>query len=213
MKRYLIYFFGTDFDRVKIGICKTNLYARHLQIKVGCPNPIKLLGIIRCKDKAEMSIKEKKLHKQFQEYRTVGEWFRIVPEISAYIDKFTESGEDIMQEDSQRYREKHCENSRRRSKANPEGERDRKREWYQNNREEILEKKHEYHKSPKFANTVVNTIANGIRIILNIVNALVNIENAPKFVSEGENTNANTTRETVSGSPVSEQKPSLSGID
>ena len=55
MKRHLIYFFGTDFDRVKIGRCKANLYNRQQQIQVGCPDPIKLLGIILCKDRSEMS--------------------------------------------------------------------------------------------------------------------------------------------------------------
>ena len=144
MKRHLIYFFGTDFDRVKIGRCKANLYSRQQQIQVGCPDPIKLLGIILCKDRSEMSSKERELHRKFQDYRTVGEWFRLVPEISAYIAEFTESGEDILKKDHQRFRERNCEGSRRRREDNPEYEHDRKSDWYQNNREEILVKNREH---------------------------------------------------------------------
>ena len=63
------------------------------------------------------------------EHNTINEWFRLVPEISAYIDEFTESGEDIMPEDYQQYYE------RNRESRNHESEREYQREYYQRNRE------------------------------------------------------------------------------
>lgn len=91
MKRFMVYFFGTDNNRVKIGHT-SNLYKRRLSIETHCPDRVELLGIIQCKDKAEMTSIEKSLHKQFKEYNTNREWFRLVPEICAYIQEFTESG-------------------------------------------------------------------------------------------------------------------------
>ena len=98
MKRFLVYFFGTDFDRVKIGKCSSNLYHRRNQIQNGCPDPIKLLGIIRGNNASEVNTLETELHQRFKEFQTSGEWFKIVPEISAFIENFAESGEDILDE-------------------------------------------------------------------------------------------------------------------
>ena len=119
MERYLVYFFGTDFERVKIGCCKANLYNRQQQIQVGCPDPIKLLGVIQCKDEWDMKSTEEVLHYQFKEYNTIGEWFRLVPEISAYIEEFTESGKDILKNDHQQRRrnDKSPEERRRKSET------------------------------------------------------------------------------------------------
>ena len=99
MQRYVIYFFGTDYNRVKIGYSIENLYRRKRDIQTGCPDPIKLLGIIPCNNKVEMMDCERDLHRQFQKYNTVGEWFRLTPEISDYIKNFTELGKEILEED------------------------------------------------------------------------------------------------------------------
>ena len=106
MKRFMIYFFGTDYERVKIGHCYSNLYRRQCDIRNGCPDPLKLLGIIVCRDKAEMLRREREIHRQFKKFRTVGEWFRLVTEISEYIEEFTECGEDILDECREGYNNK-----------------------------------------------------------------------------------------------------------
>ena len=67
------------------------------QIQNGCPNPIKLLGIINCVNAVDMDICEKELHRRFKKYNTVGEWFRLVPEISTYVENFAESGQDVLE--------------------------------------------------------------------------------------------------------------------
>ena len=122
-KRYLIYFFGTDFDRVKIGKTSGNLYYRQRHIQTGCPDPITLLGIIRCKDKSEMQRTEKGLHRQFEKHRTIGEWFRISSEITTYINQFTECGKDILEADHQHHLNKNRKRQReyqREYNKNPE---------------------------------------------------------------------------------------------
>ena len=50
MQRFLIYFFATvNNEFIKIGYATSNLYRRKEQVQVGCPIPIKLLGVILCK--------------------------------------------------------------------------------------------------------------------------------------------------------------------
>ena len=149
MKRFIVYFFGTDFDRVKIGISESNLYRRQMDIQTGCPDPIKLLGIIQCKNRAEMRHYETELQAQFQGYNTIGEWFRLVPEISAYIEEFTESGKDIMSEDYQHYYE------RKRESRDRESDQEYQREYYQRNlknrdRESDREYQREYRQRPEY---------------------------------------------------------------
>ena len=139
MKRFLVYFFGTDFDRVKIGRCGGNLYRRRVDIQTGCPDPIKLLGVILCKDKAEMKTLEDELHSRFERYNTINEWFKLTSEISTYIEEFAESGINIMDEDHQRYHK----NKYQRSK-NSENDREYQREYYQRNKERIKERNSEY---------------------------------------------------------------------
>ena len=151
MKRFLVYFFGTDFDRVKIGTCQSNLYRRQKDIQTGCPDSIKLLGIIQCKNKAEMKRRETELHRQFEDYNTIGEWFRIDPEISTYIQEFAESGKDIMNQDYQR----NCEDRRKQKRSreykreNRGNTREYQREYYQRNREDRREYQREYRQRPE----------------------------------------------------------------
>ena len=171
MKRYLVYFFGTEFDRVKIGRSSANLYMRQSRIQVGCPERIKLLGIIRCKDEVEMKSREKELHRQFKEFQTSGEWYRLTPEISAYIEDFAASGEDILDEDrrlgnadmreyqreyhNQRYqndpeyRQRLCKNAKKTRENNREYDLKRKRDWYHNNKEKASERQREYRQRPE----------------------------------------------------------------
>lgn len=139
MKRFLVYFFGTDFDRVKIGRCSGNLYRRRVDIQTGCPDPIKLLGVILCRDRAEMRTLEGELHSRFEDYNTIGEWFRLVPEITAYIEEFAESGIDVMDEDHQRYHKDKYQRSK-----NSENDREYQREYYQRNKERTKERNSEY---------------------------------------------------------------------
>ena len=98
MKRYLVYFFGTDTDEVKIGYTGSNLYERKTQIQVGCPKPITLLGVILCRNKSEMIKREKDIHRKFKAYKTVGEWFKNASEILSYLEEFIVSGQDILEE-------------------------------------------------------------------------------------------------------------------
>ena len=117
-------------------------------MQVGCPIPIKLIGIIQCKDKSEMKRREKELHRQFKEYNTVGEWFRIVTEITAYIDEFAESGEDIMELDCNSYREKMRQRNANREKPqykyDSEYRREYRREYRQ--RPEVKERRRKEHR-------------------------------------------------------------------
>ena len=153
-KRYLIYFFGTDFDRVKIGKTGGSLYYRQRHIQTGCPDPIALLGIIRCKDKSEMKKTEKGLHRQFEKHRTIGEWFRISSEITTYINQFTECGKDILEADHQDHLNKNRKKQREYNQS-PEQKKYRQeyqRERYQNDpeyRKIQIERQRKCNKSPK----------------------------------------------------------------
>lgn len=151
MQRFLLYFFATVNDEfVKIGNATSNLYRRIEQVQIGCPIPIRLLGIIQCKDKSEMLRREKEIHGQFKDYNTIGEWFRIVPEISAYVDEFAESGEDILELDCNSYREKVRQRNANRE-YNREYRREYNREYHQRPevKERRLEEKRKYNQKPE----------------------------------------------------------------
>ena len=104
MKRYLVYFFGTDTGKVKIGQTCGNLYDRKNNVQIGCPEPITLLGVILCRNKSEMIKREKDIQRKFKAYKTVGEWFKNASEILSYLEEFIVSGQDIWEEDYQRER-------------------------------------------------------------------------------------------------------------
>jgi hypothetical protein len=74
----VIYFMGAG-DLVKIGFT-TDLKRRLTMVQVGCPTPITLIGTI-----PGTPVVEKNLHRLFYKHRHHGEWFRLVPEIEAYI--------------------------------------------------------------------------------------------------------------------------------
>ena len=138
----MIYFFATDFDRVKIGHCKGNLYNRKRQIQNGCPDPIQLLGVILCEDETDMRRRETELHIQFQEHNTVGEWFRLVTDISDFIEDFAEVGQSILQEDHQ----SNLGRCRKHREQNHEKNLERKRKYREQNREKIRARDSEYRK-------------------------------------------------------------------
>jgi len=80
----VIYFIQNgELNHVKIGY-SANLYTTHKRIvdlQVGSSNVLTFLGIIE----GHMQ-KEKKLHKKFNFFRQVGEWFMGAPDLMRYID-------------------------------------------------------------------------------------------------------------------------------
>ena len=150
MEHHLVYFFGTDFDRVKIGHCNSNLYTRQKQIQTGCPDPIKLLGVILCRDKEDMEKCEMDLHKRFKEHNTVGEWFRIAPEISDYIQKSAESGQDILKKGREQRREQRREQQREQRKTPEYKERRRKRRQRPEVKKRRQEENRKYRERPEY---------------------------------------------------------------
>jgi hypothetical protein len=71
-------------DFFKIGIA-TNPATRLVELQVGCPFPLKLLGTRSCVD---AGFEEDVLHLRFDQYRTRGEWFKLPPaELAALLDK------------------------------------------------------------------------------------------------------------------------------
>ena len=152
MKRFMIYFFETEDQQfVKIGHCQGNLYVRKLGIQTGCPIPLgELLGIILCKNKDEMLKVENQLKKRFKEYKTRGEWFLRVAEIDTYIQEFTESGQDVLEEDQQKNLDSQRERERERIK-DPEYRKQRRKTQREHDRErrkdlEYRERQHEYNR-------------------------------------------------------------------
>ena len=146
MKRYLVYFWETeDQQSVKIGHCQGNLYTRGQGIKTGNHTPMcgYPTGVIVCEDKGDMIKTEKALHRQFKAQRAHGEWFNITPEISGYIQEFTdtESGKAFVEEGRERKREYNRERSQ-----DPEY-RERRRERSQD--PEYRESQREYRNDPE----------------------------------------------------------------
>ena len=121
MKRFLVYFFGTDTGRVKMSYTTSNLYCVKRMIKSESQEPVKLLGVIRCKDKATMKMCRSALKDKFDLYKRLDGWYEHVPEISDFIAIFTESGEDILEADHQssleRWREYERERRRKRHRS------------------------------------------------------------------------------------------------
>lgn len=146
---YLIYFFATDFNRVKIGHCRGNLHNRRKHIQNGCPDPIKLLGIINCKDKNEMRQKETEIHKRFHKYQRINEWFELTPEIQSFIAEFTEKGEDILQDHYKLFRKKSIQYNRKYRNRPEARERRRQTRTLYRQRPEVIAREREYHREYK----------------------------------------------------------------
>ena len=151
MKRYLVYFWETeDQQSVKIGHCQGNLYTRGQGIKTGNHTPMcgYPTGVIVCEDKGDMIKTEKALHRQFKAQRAHGEWFNITPEISGYIQEFTdtESGKAFVEEGRERKREYNRERSQ--DPEYRERRRERSREYRNDpeNRERQKKRSREYNR-------------------------------------------------------------------
>ena len=154
MKRYLVYFWATPCGQfVKIGHCKGNLYSRGTSLYNGCPQGICEYpsGVIVCENGRDVRKVELSHHKQFKAYRTSGEWFKLVDEISEYIQEFTdtESGKKFVKEGKEHRRESIREHGREYRK-DPEV-RKRRQEYHREYRNdpEYREREQEYRKDPE----------------------------------------------------------------
>ena len=135
--RFLVYFFETDYSRVKIGHCKGNFYDRKRHVQSGCPFPITLLGVTLFDNEEDMRRCEYDLHIKFKEFNTIGEWFILSPEISNYIKDNSISGENILKEDH------------RKSLDNRKRNLDRKKQYRERNKAKINEYNKEYRNRPE----------------------------------------------------------------
>lgn len=66
-------------EHTKIGIAK-NVEQRLALLQTGCPEPLKIVDVIEAKDPLRI---ERRLHFEFRQYRTRGEWFTIPESILA----------------------------------------------------------------------------------------------------------------------------------
>jgi CTP:phosphocholine cytidylyltransferase-like protein len=83
MNEDIIYFIlDTNSNAVKIGYSTlNNLKKRIIQLQIGSPNELKILGVIYGDRQTENQI-----HEHFSQYRIRGEWFAYNDEIIKYID-------------------------------------------------------------------------------------------------------------------------------
>ena len=81
-KQQFVYFIQAGKEpKVKIGI--TNSIDNRLkQLQTGCPYPLNILAIIPGGRK-----KEKELHKRFEKYSEIGEWFSLSGDLQDFVDK------------------------------------------------------------------------------------------------------------------------------
>ena len=77
-------------------------------MQTDCPLSTVLLGVIQCATVQEVSDMEKDVHRRFAEFRTHGEWFKGVPQITAYIQEHFDKalGEQILCEDKEHLQKK-----------------------------------------------------------------------------------------------------------
>ncbi len=64
----------SDGPRIKIGKAG-NPEKRMLDLQVGCPVKLEMLGTIQCRDSKEATKTERAMHKRFKSRRAIGEWF------------------------------------------------------------------------------------------------------------------------------------------
>lgn len=82
-----VYFIASaDREMVKIGVT-TDPDKRFAALRLSSPTPLELLGVIS--DRGEKF--EQDLHVRFREHRSHGEWFRLCPEINAFIESEAET--------------------------------------------------------------------------------------------------------------------------
>jgi len=67
---------------IKIGYTRMDIARRLSILQIGCPLPLKLIGLIT--NTREF---EKELHKRFKKYLIRGEWFKKTGAVKRYIEK------------------------------------------------------------------------------------------------------------------------------
>ncbi len=91
---------ATGLGFVKIGYCGAfDLTPRLSALQVGCPVPLALRRVFTYLGRRA----ETEMHLRFRAHRTQGEWFRLVPEINAWIDSPERDHETVTQRDADRY--------------------------------------------------------------------------------------------------------------
>lgn len=76
-----VYFIrGRITRRIKIGYVEDDIFRRLIEMQVGSPDPLELIGIVN----ASYAI-EQKLHSILEEYNTHGEWFEGSPSLIRFI--------------------------------------------------------------------------------------------------------------------------------
>lgn len=88
----MIYFIteGNSINYVKIGYTN-NLNRRLRELQIGNPRKLKPYFVIKGNYQLEQEV-----HKEFKDYRSIGEWFHFSAFILDYINKIREESEEIL---------------------------------------------------------------------------------------------------------------------
>jgi hypothetical protein len=85
MPRRFVYFaHAAALGFVKIGVT-ADIYDRMKTLQVGCPDDLRLIGVIVAESADEADTIEGRLHHEWRTARARGEWFRAEPELLAYV--------------------------------------------------------------------------------------------------------------------------------
>ena len=82
----MIYFIQCEDSNnyIKIGWTKNHPVRRLKNLQVGCPYPLKIIGLMECDPTVERS-----LHTVFEQYKIINEWFSSAPELLEFIEDNT----------------------------------------------------------------------------------------------------------------------------
>lgn len=80
-----VYFIQTE-GFIKIGYA-INVRRRFRQLAMSVPFDLELLAVIACPDVREAKETERTLHRRFKAQRVRGEWFRLIPPLTEFIDE------------------------------------------------------------------------------------------------------------------------------
>jgi Meiotically up-regulated gene 113 len=69
---------------VKIGKA-IDVGRRLAELQTGCPDPLVLLGSIKCRSEKHAMHIESVAHRRFKKYRAHGEWFHFAPELREFV--------------------------------------------------------------------------------------------------------------------------------
>ncbi len=70
-----VYIIGTATGAYKIGVA-SDPWARHDALRAGIPDPSEILLMITCRNRKHAFAVESGLHRELDQYRSAGEWFR-----------------------------------------------------------------------------------------------------------------------------------------